>query len=119
MVFEMLQRFFLNPTGLTFLLSDDHLLPPTQRNAEWYSQMIEDVAPYFANIKSKMKVMPEKELKDLMKLCAWMQQPQIIELCFDLLTSKHEVAVNSHECLLLITAALERALGNVYDIFYH
>lgn len=87
---------------------------PTQRNAEWYSQIIEDVAPFLANVRMKIKAMPEEELKGLMKLCAWMHQPKIIHLCFDLLTRKDEVALNCHECLLLITAALERALGNLF-----
>ncbi|KAI9560298.1 hypothetical protein GHT06_014313 [Daphnia sinensis] len=94
--------------------ADENLLHPTQRPAEWYSQIIEDVAPFLENVRMIMKVMPEEELKDLMKLCAWMHQPQIIDLCFDLMTRKDEVALNSHECLLLITAALERALGNLF-----
>lgn len=104
---------------LGFILSDENLLHPTQRNAEWYSQIIEDVAPFLENVRMKMKVMPEEELKGLMKLCAWMHQPKIIDLCFDLLTRKDEVALNCHECLLLITAALERALGNVYCIIHY
>ncbi|XP_057365947.1 endoplasmic reticulum membrane-associated RNA degradation protein-like [Daphnia carinata] len=94
--------------------ADENLLHPTERNAEWYSQTIDDVAPYLENVRMKMKVMPQEELKGLMKLCAWMHQPQIIYLCFDLLSREDEVALNSHECLLLITAALERALGNLF-----
>jgi hypothetical protein len=47
-----------------------------------------------------------------------MHQPQTVDLCFDLLTRKEEVALNSHECLLLTTAALERALGNVDSLSF-
>lgn len=54
---------------LGFILSEENLLhpDPTQRNAEWYSQIIEDVAPFLANVRMKMKAMPEEELKGKMK----------------------------------------------------
>lgn len=100
------------------VISDGYLLHPTERSAEWYIQHIKDTGPFFANVKMKMKVISEEELQGLIKHCAWMHQPQIVDLCFDLLTRKEEVALNSHECLLLITAALERALGNVHCLLY-
>lgn len=97
---------------------DGYLHHPTQRSAEWYIQHIKDTEPFFANVKMKMKVISEEELQGLIKLCAWMHQPQTVDLCFDLLTRKEEVALNSHECLLLTTAALERALGNVDSLSF-
>jgi hypothetical protein len=105
-------------TGCLFSL-EGYLLHPTQRSAEWYIQHINETGPYFANVKMKMKVISEEELQGLIKLCAWMHQPQIVDLCFHLLARKEEVALNCHECLLLITAALERALGNVGCLLYY
>lgn len=97
-----------------------YLLPPTERNGDWYSQHIQDVAPFFFHAQMVMKATSEKELQNLIKLCDWMHQPQVVSLCFSLLTRKEEkeLHLNSHECLLLITAALERALGNVDYILY-
>jgi hypothetical protein len=103
---------------MSCITPDGYLHHPTQRSAEWYIQHIKDTEPFFANVKMKMKVISEEELQGLIKLCAWMHQPQTVDLCFDLLTRKEEVALNSHECLLLTTAALERALGNVDSLSF-
>ena len=70
-----------------------------------------------------MNTMSEEELHNLVKLCdCWMHQPKIPSLCFKLLASRKEEKelhhLNSHECLLLITCALERSLGNVDNILY-
>lgn len=58
--------------------------------------------------------MSGKEMQELIGLCSWMHQPEVVSHCFHLLTREgEEDPLNSHECLLLITSILERALGNV------
>lgn len=103
---------------MLILISDEHLLPPTERCAFWYQQHIQNVAPYFAYAQAKMKSLTDEELKKLTELCGWMHQPQLVSLCFQLLMTNRNANdednfLNSHECLLLISAGLERALGNV------
>lgn len=46
-------------------------------------------------------------------LCSWMHQAEVVQLCYQLLYSTQQDDINSHECLLIVTAAMERALGNV------
>ncbi|XP_045034794.1 endoplasmic reticulum membrane-associated RNA degradation protein isoform X1 [Daphnia magna] len=52
--------------------------------------------PFLQNVRMKMKAYARRGIK-----------------------RKDEVALNCHECLLLITAALERALGNVYCVIHY
>lgn len=88
---------------------------PTQRSENWYCQHIQNVAPLFGLIEEKIETSFQEEIQSLIQLCAWMQQNEVVSLCFSLLQTRkfEKKAIKSHECLLLITAALERALGNV------
>ena len=55
---------------------------------------------------------------EFISVCSWMHQPEVMLLCHELLYLSPEHAaiddINSYECLLIVTAAMERALGNVF-----
>jgi hypothetical protein len=92
---------------------------PAERTRELFSQQIEDFAPWFALIHNIMNTLAREDgAKDeFTSLCSWMHQPEVIQLCHQLLYSPEHATsddINSHECLLIVTATLERALGNVF-----
>lgn len=92
---------------------EEFRIPPTNRSSDWYSKHITRVAPIFNHLHTKMKAINEEELHNFLHLCSWMHQPHTIELCFNLLLEPENESLNSLECLLLVTSAIERALGNV------
>jgi len=58
-----------------------------------------------------MKRLPPELFEILCNCCSWMKQFNTIQLCFHLWKENEELTL--HEGLMLITAALERAIGNV------
>jgi hypothetical protein len=61
----------------------------------------------------------EIEYKKMIELTRWMKQAYTLETCFNLWANykKTRSELNIHECVLLLTAALERSLGNVCSSF--
>ena len=86
------------------------------QTGEWYTKQIQDFAPCFALIHNIMKdfAMQDGAEDAFIPLCSWMHQPEVVRLCHQLLYSVQQDDINSHECLLIVTAAMERALGNVH-----
>lgn len=75
------------------------------------------MAPHLSAIHTEMKKLSDQQALDMVKWCSWMHHPGTIQLCFHMALHQTEELV-WHECLLLLTASLERSLGNVRPARY-
>lgn len=94
------------------------LLHPSERSSDWYSSKIHKASPFIAYFSKELcdiHIFSSPDVKELTRLCFWLHQQSAVLSCFELLLQKNseENNLSYHECLLLITAMLERGLGNV------
>ena len=109
---DMQSRYYL-------LISEERKLPPTLRTERWYRHHTQLLTPFLLSTHTKMFSYTEIEYKKMIELTRWMKQAYTLETCFNLWASYKKTLsqLNLHECVLLITAALERSLGNVCFLY--
>lgn len=120
-IFEMTMLFSVN-TAFARLSIESLSLHPMERCANWYNSHLckaHSLIPYLTKMLEELSV---EEVKELVNQCSWLHQQSTIQTCFDLLlqkSTKEKDELNAHECLLLVTAMLERGLGNVSLLIEH
>ncbi|XP_071962636.1 endoplasmic reticulum membrane-associated RNA degradation protein-like isoform X2 [Antedon mediterranea] len=93
--------------SLQHVFKDLDQLPPD------YTEHVQKLAPVCFKISSWLKTQNIEDLKEkYSKHLQWTGQPEVFYECFDVLQSNN--ACSTHVSLLLLTATLERAMGDVY-----
>ena len=102
-------------------ITDNLALHPTKRSIDWYRQKIHDITPLITYLSCKLEKSRHEDVEQLIAMCSWIHQQTTVETCFMLLLGPNTDQGNNYlyhyECLLLVTAMLERGLGNVRVLF--
>ncbi|XP_076464758.1 endoplasmic reticulum membrane-associated RNA degradation protein-like [Babylonia areolata] len=87
----------------------------SDNTAEYFQEAVQVLAPVFAQCQSCLRALSFEQIEaTLMPRLQWTQSQKIFHDCLTLLREQQEDNARNILVLLLVTAVLERALGNVY-----
>ncbi|KAL8598220.1 hypothetical protein ACOMHN_035170 [Nucella lapillus] len=91
------------------------VLPASEDTAQYFQEAVRVLAPVFAQCESLMSELSTEQIElTLMPRLLWTQSQKIFHDCLTLLGEQRENNARNVLVLLLVSAVLERALGNVY-----
>lgn len=105
---------FFNADGTLKLDVLASMLPAEEKTAEYFEKATLQLAPVFLKCKQNITSINEDHISILLTQLGWMHCHKILVDSFQFLRTQEEHCPKNILVLLLFSAALERALGNVF-----